>query len=77
MKKNTRGEPIRFIIHIHMEISQGNSLFGYLYLKQAKIHFFLFSSTKSENRKAEGVVLVGTSERRQVAGKGGRRVNMV
>jgi hypothetical protein len=43
-----------------MEISQGNSLYRYLYLKQAKCHafliFYLFSSTKLENRKEEQVL---------------------
>jgi hypothetical protein len=39
-------------MHILMEITQGNSLCSYLYLKQAKMSFFfLFSSTKSENKK--------------------------
>jgi hypothetical protein len=42
---------------MYMEISQGNSLCSYLYLKQAKVSFFpLLSSTKSENRKAEQVL---------------------
>jgi hypothetical protein len=42
--------------------------------------FFLFSSTKSENRRAEQVlprVGVGSSGKEEVAGKGGRRVNIV
>jgi hypothetical protein len=30
------------IIHIYIEISQGNSLCSYLYHKQAKMSFFLF-----------------------------------
>jgi hypothetical protein len=39
----------------------GNSLGSYLYLKQAKISFFLsflylFSSTKSENKRAKQVL---------------------
>jgi hypothetical protein len=39
-----------------MEISQGNSLYSYLYLKLAKMScfsFYLFSSAKSENRRVE------------------------
>jgi hypothetical protein len=35
-----------------METPQGNSLYSYLYLKQTKLPFYLFSSAK-ENRKAE------------------------
>jgi hypothetical protein len=35
--KKTRGdEPIGVIIHILMEVTQGNSLYSYLYLKLAK-----------------------------------------
>jgi hypothetical protein len=60
MKKIREDEPIGVIIHIYMEISQGKSLCSsYLYLKQAKMLFsssFLFSSTKSENRRAEQVL---------------------
>jgi hypothetical protein len=55
MKKNRGDEPIGVIIHIYMEISQGNSLCSYLYLKQAKMSFF-FSSIKSENRRMEQVL---------------------
>jgi hypothetical protein len=68
-----------------LEISKGNSLCSYLYLKQAKMSYFsfyLFSffSTQLENRRAEqvlpsggGLALVGG----EVLGKGGRRVNTV
>jgi hypothetical protein len=46
-----------------MEISQGNYLCSYLYLKQGKTSCFsfylLFSSTKPENRRAEQVLSVG------------------
>jgi hypothetical protein len=73
-KKNRGDEPIGVIIHIYMELSHGNSLCSYLYLKQAKLSFlllfyFLFSSTKLENRKAEQILSgvagggVGTSGR--------------
>jgi hypothetical protein len=65
MNKIRREKPIRIIIHIYMGISQGNSL----YLTQAKMSFFLFSSTKSKNRrraKHQGRKLV------PVAGGGGR-----
>jgi hypothetical protein len=54
MKKN-RDEPIRVIIHIYMETSQGNSLCSYL--KQAKnVIYIFFSSTESENRRVEQVL---------------------
>jgi hypothetical protein len=35
-------EPIRVIIYLYMKISQGNSLYNYFYLKQAKCHFSFF-----------------------------------
>jgi hypothetical protein len=66
-----------------MEISQGNSLCSYIYLKQAKMSgfsFCLFSSTKLEsgwwNRFCRGQG-VSTSEKEEVAGKGARMMNMV
>jgi hypothetical protein len=56
-----------------MEMSQGNSMCSYL--KQAKIFFFLFYSTKSENRRAVGggVVGCGTTERVSPFTSGGER----
>jgi hypothetical protein len=50
-----RGDkPVEVVIYIYMEISQGNSLCSYLYVKQAKnVMFFilsLFFCTKSEGR---------------------------
>jgi hypothetical protein len=62
-----------------MGTTQGNSLCRYLYLKLAKWHvscfiFYVFSSTKLENRRAEQILLGGgavvTSGRGDVAGKG-------
>jgi hypothetical protein len=59
--KKIRGDkPIGDIIHTYMEISQGNSLCSYLYLK-LKCHIFhfifpLFSPTESEIRRAEQVL---------------------
>jgi hypothetical protein len=69
MKRTRRGESTGAVIHICMGTKQGNCLCSYLYLKLAKHHvspfiFFVFSSTKSENRRAE---LFG-----RVAGTGGR-----
>jgi hypothetical protein len=61
-----------------MDITQGNSLCSYLYLKLAKMpcfSFYLlcFSSTKSENRRADQVlprVGFGMGGRGEVVGKG-------
>jgi ribosomal protein S26 len=39
-KKNRGDEPIWAIIHLYMEVPQGNSLCRYL--KQAKMSFFFF-----------------------------------
>jgi hypothetical protein len=65
-----------------METSQRNFLCGYGYLKLAKMSccsFYLFSSTKSENRRVEQVLWggrrdegVGTGGRQEVARKMGR-----
>jgi hypothetical protein len=61
VKRNGRDEPIRVVIHIFMETTQGNSLCSYLYLKLAKkkvmLLFLSFSSTKSENRWVEQILL--------------------
>jgi hypothetical protein len=57
VKKTRGGEPTGIILHIYIEISQGNSLHSYL--KQEKISFiFLFSSTKSEKLKVEQALVV-------------------
>jgi hypothetical protein len=60
MKKIRGDKPIGVILHIYMEILQGNSLCSYIYLKQVKCHdfrfIFFFSPTKSENRRAEHVL---------------------
>jgi hypothetical protein len=57
MKEITGDEPIGIMIHIYLEISQENSPCSYLYLKQAEMSFFfLFSSTKLENRMVEQVL---------------------
>jgi hypothetical protein len=53
MKKIRGVKLIGVIMHIYMEISQGNALCSYLYF------FFHFSSTKSENRKVEQVLHQG------------------
>jgi hypothetical protein len=42
MKKIRGDKPIGIIIHIYTEITQGNSLCSYLYLKQAKMSYFSF-----------------------------------
>jgi hypothetical protein len=62
----TRGEPMWITIHVCMEATLGISLYSYLYLKLAKHYVFLitsyvFSSTKSENKRAQ--VLPGSGGR--------------
>jgi hypothetical protein len=59
MKKNKGNEHIGAIIQTHMEISQGNSLYSYLYLKQAKMSFLFFfllqnQRTGGQNRSCLG-----------------------
>jgi hypothetical protein len=58
VKRTGRGQSIEPTIHICMGTTHGNSLCSYLYLKLEKHHvscfiFYVFSSTKSENRRAE------------------------
>jgi hypothetical protein len=83
MKKNRGDEPVGVIIHVYTEISQGNSLCSYLYLKQPKMYFFSVLFFLLQNRRAGGWNRscpgrkVGTSGMGEVAGKGERRVNMV
>jgi hypothetical protein len=80
MKKTSGEEPVRVIIHIYMEMSQGNSLRSYL--KQTKMSFF-FSFTKSENRCRTGPAVagregwIGARGRGKVIGKVYKMVNMV
>jgi hypothetical protein len=52
MKKIKGDKPTGVIIHIYMEISQGNSMYSYFYLKQAKMTCFslyLFSFFSLQN----------------------------
>jgi hypothetical protein len=81
VKRTGRGEPIVVVIHIGRETTQGISLCSYLYLKLAKMPcfsfmFYAFSTTKSENRRAEQVLLrgwwggFGTGRREAVTEKG-------
>jgi hypothetical protein len=70
VKRTRRDEPIGVTTHICMERTQGNSLCRYLYLKLEKCHvslfiFYIFSSTKSENRFFPG--LYGTGGKGKVA----------
>jgi hypothetical protein len=58
MKKHRGDEPTVVIVHIYMEISQGNSLCSYSYLKQAKMSFFSFIFYKIREQEG-GVVPVG------------------
>jgi hypothetical protein len=62
VKRTGRYEPVGVVIHTGMKTTQGISLYSYLYLKLAKMPCFsyyllwFFSSTKSENRRAEQVL---------------------
>jgi hypothetical protein len=62
VKTTGRGESTRAVMHICMGMPQGNSPCSYLDFKLAKFHvspfiFYVVSSTKSENRRAEQVLL--------------------
>jgi hypothetical protein len=79
MKKIRGDKPIGLQIHIYIEISQGNFLCNYLYLKLAKMScfsFYLFSFLfcKIGKQRAEQVLprgrKVGTSGRERWQGKG-------
>jgi hypothetical protein len=69
MKKIKGDKLIGVIIHTHMEISQGNSLCGLLYLKQkCHVFHFVFSFFLLQNQRmgrrnkscpGEGLVPVG------------------
>jgi hypothetical protein len=85
MKKIRRYKLIGVIIHTYMEISQGNSLCSFLYLKQPKMSYFLFyfffyfykiREQEGEASLAQGGRLALVVEGRHW-GKKGRRVNMV
>jgi hypothetical protein len=56
MEKNVGDKPVWFIIHIYMEVSQGNSLSSYLD-KQRCLFFFLRRS--EEQVFSVGLVSVG------------------
>jgi hypothetical protein len=56
-------EPMWVAIHKCMEAMLGISLYTYLYLKLAKMYAFpiisyVFSSTKSENKRVDQVLLI-------------------
>jgi hypothetical protein len=74
MKKIRGDKPIGVIIHIYIEIPQGNSLCSYLYLKQAKVSCFSFYPSKEmENRKAEQVLPSGEGWNQWEGGGDGER----
>jgi hypothetical protein len=52
MKKNRGDKTIQVIIHIYMEMSQGNSLCSYL--KPAKMSFFSFFYKIGEQENGTG-----------------------
>jgi hypothetical protein len=63
VKRSGRDEPVWVVIHMCREATLGISLYRYPYLKLAKHYVFLilngFSSTKSENKRAEQVLWKG------------------
>jgi hypothetical protein len=57
VNRTGRDEPMWVAIHKCMEATVGISLYNYLYLKLAKIICLsVFSSTKSEKKRAEWVL---------------------
>jgi hypothetical protein len=57
MEKMREDKPVGVKIHIYMEISQGNSLHSYFYLKQDKMScfsFYLFSLFFYKIREQKG-----------------------
>jgi hypothetical protein len=75
MTKIRGDKTIGVTIYLYTEISLGNSLCSYLYVKTTKMSFFcvcfifsLFSSTKSEKRRVEKVYPGG--HRRDTSGSG-------
>jgi hypothetical protein len=85
MKKIRGGKPFRVIIHIYMELSQGNSLSTTFFSNRLKFHVFRFiffffllqnQRTGGQNKSCPGDK-VGTSGRGEVMGKGSRRMNVL
>jgi hypothetical protein len=71
VKRSGRDETMCVVIHMCMEAMLGISLYSYLYVKLAKRYVFLifsyvFSSTKSKNKRVEQVL----------PGSGGGRAEM-
>jgi hypothetical protein len=60
VKRTGRGESIGAVTHICIETTQGISLCSYLYVKHhvCLFIFYVFSSTKLENRRMEQVLWV-------------------
>jgi hypothetical protein len=88
MKRARRDEPIRVIIHICMEATQGNSLCRYLYLKLVKrscfsfylLSFFFYKIREQKSRTGsawECVLQCLAPMERGDGGKRGRKINMV
>jgi hypothetical protein len=76
VRKIRGDEPIWVIIHIYMEISQGNSLCSYL--KQNKnVIFFFYIIGEQEGGIGPVGGGIGTTGSGEDVGKGCRRVNMV
>jgi hypothetical protein len=70
VKRTGRDESMWVVIHIGMETIQGISLCNYTYLKLTKMHvfltiFYVFSSKKLENKRAEQILPGGGVGRRK------------
>jgi hypothetical protein len=68
--KKIRDESSGVIIHIYVELSQGNSLYHKLKCHDFHFVFSLFSPTKSENRRVEQVLPGGELKPRGGGGDG-------
>jgi hypothetical protein len=75
-KKKSGDEPIQAVIHIHMELPQGNSLLTILN-KQEKISFFFFHNIREQEGGTSPACWAGTSGRWEEVGKECGKVNIV
>jgi hypothetical protein len=73
MKKIKGDKPVGVIIYTYMEISQGNSLCSFLYLKiKCHVFCFIFSPTKSEQEGGTNPTQWGGWHQWEVGGVGER-----
>jgi hypothetical protein len=80
VKRTRRDEPMRGVIHVCMETTQGNSLCSYVYLKLAKtscFSFYLLLFLFYKIREQEGGTGSALGWEGAGGGERGRRMNMV